>query len=135
MSIYRNQAQRVMDYISSSMKLPKDKIDSLFKINIDKIENSIQSLVRAGMNGKAAADHIIKIFNGSHPDYIQNEYNVVHKYASHEFRMKVLSSEIIVFFQGEKGDYLHSFKHDGRELDNLYKDIICNDCLTTYNKK
>jgi hypothetical protein len=136
MSIYRKQAQRVIDHICETSKMNQENVEKIFKLNVALIENRIKDLVaHTSMNGKKAADKLIEVWDASHPDYVYKAYPIVHEYKEGTFRMKVQDREIIIFFAGPHGDFLHSYKYAGQELTQDLKDQICEEVVMIYFTK
>ena len=135
MSIYRNQAQRVIDHISEQVKMKPEDVEKILKINVDMMENRIELMhIQTGMNGKKCADALIQAWEASHPDYITRQYNITYKVDGLVFHIKQIPKELFILFKGSHGDYLHSYKHEG-ELTEDVKLSACTDCLKAYNEK
>lgn len=135
MSIYRNQAKRVIDHICTSNQMTEDKVKELFGFSVEMIDNRIEMIVlKTGKNGKQCADMLIQSWEASHPDYINREYKEVINIDGLIFRMRVLPTEVIVFFNGAKGDYLHSYRTTEPFTDKV-KEAAALDCLKAYNEK
>jgi hypothetical protein len=136
MSIYKNQAQRVIDHISEKLQMTAENVEKIFKFNVAMMENRIEMMhIKTKMNGKKCADALIQAWEASNPEYITNEYKVVHLYEGLTFRMKVLPKEIITYYAGPEGDYLHSTKYSGEELTDTIKNSICEDVIVSYIRK
>lgn len=135
MSIYKNQAQRVIDHMAEQSNMNSEDYQRIFKITVPMIENRIELMhIQTKMNGKKCADAIIQAWEASAPDYVEKNYNIVYQIEDLVFRIKQLPKELLIFFKGHKGEYLHSFKHEG-ELTESIKQESCADCLRAYNDK
>ena len=135
MSRFKNQAQQVIDHITTQCSMSAENVEKHFGISLDMIENRIEMIhLKTGMNGKKAADAIIQTWEASSPDYLTIEYPETLSLDGHIFRFKVLPKEIIVFFAGPPA-YLHSCPHDGSELTESLKLTICTAVLKAFNEK
>lgn len=135
MSIYKNQAQRVIDHMANQSGMSSDDYQRIFKITVHMIENRIELMhVQTKMNGKKCADAIIQSWEASHPDYLERQYNIVYQIDGLVFLIKQLPTELLIFLNGHKGEYLHSFKYSG-DITEEVKQNACTDCLKVYNEK
>jgi hypothetical protein len=139
MSIYRNQAKRVIKHIADQCKIKPEKVAEIFGITVDMIDNRIElTHIQTGLNGKKAADLIIDLWEQSQPDYDieRDRYNTVHHYQDKEFRFRVIENqEIICLYKGEQGDDLISIPHKKIALTAEYLDSVCEQVLIKYNEK
>jgi hypothetical protein len=139
MSIYRNQAKRVIKHIASQCKITPDKVSEIFGFTVEMIDNRIElTHMQTGLNGKKSADLIIGLWEQSQPDYNieRDRYNTVHHYQDHEFRFRVIENqEIICLFKSEHGDDLISIPHKKEALTAEYLDSVCEQVLIRYNEK
>lgn len=135
MSIYRNQAQRVLDHMATQTGMTAYDYTRIFGISTEMLDNRIELMhIQTKLNGKECADALIQAWEASHPDYIVNQYNIIHNINGLQFRIKRLPEELIIFYAGPKGDYLHSYKYVGELTEDL-KDQACEDCIIEYTKK
>lgn len=117
-----------------------DDLDKILKINADQIEQKIIELHQSiKLNGKKCADLLIRHWQASDPNYISENYRILFDYKPKErepisVRMKQLPEEVLTFYQGPKGDYLHSFKYSGILTEEI-KAVICEHLLLEYEQK
>jgi hypothetical protein len=138
MSIYTNQAQRVIDHILSDLKVSEADLNSLFGINREAIENRIQlTVLTTKVNGKKAADILIELWQRQHPDYkIEDTYSLRHTYNRQLFKFRVLDKELICLFDHPLGSDLQSFPHSKKvELTHEYLDSVCQQVIINYKEK
>jgi hypothetical protein len=117
-----------------------EDLGSTLNITVDQIEKQIIDLVSSlKMNGKKCADLLIRHWEASDPDYIEKNYQVLFTYKPKDseeitVRMKQLPEEVLSFYRGPKGDYLHSFKYSGVLTEEI-KAVICEHLMLEYKQK
>lgn len=139
MGIYRNQATRVVTYIADQCKMSVKDIGDILNITVDSMEKQIIELNKTlKLNGKKCADLLIRHWEASDPDYIDKNYTIVFSYKPKDseeitVRMKQLPEEVLTFYRGPKGDYLHSFKYESVLTDEI-KAVIVEHLLLEYKQ-
>lgn len=135
MSIYKTQAQRVIDYIVQDSQIPESALNETLKINIDFIEKRIINMVQQKLgNGKEAADLLIDQWKRAHPDYIKNAYSITFMFQGLEYRFKVLDNEFHIYFEPPHGAFLHNIQTAFINTDE-FKEAACSIAFQAYQEK
>jgi len=74
--MYRNQAERVFNFAKEKYQLPDDILSQKLGVSVDEIEKIIgQTVDQSGLNGKTAADAMIKIIEKQFAERISLDFD------------------------------------------------------------
>lgn len=130
MGIFRNQAQRVMDYFCKETGMVQADYERILKMNVDMLENRIDVVhTTTGKNGKDSADMIINLWLQSHPDF-EKIWGV----DMDMFVLRRFLYEVHVLWESPQGAFMSNYPYSG-DLTPEIKDAACRKCLIAYKEK